>query len=67
MQEDMERNLKDDDANRREEYWQGDTVRNVVDVYEAYLRIEGQQDKMDILSIFCDQSGSNNRRQELLF
>jgi len=61
VQEDMERDLKDEDDNRREEYWQGDTVRNVVDVYEAYLRIDGETEKMDILSIFCEQSTSYNR------
>jgi len=66
VQEDMERNLKDDDANRREEYWEGDTVRNVVDVYEAYLRIDGQQEKMDILSIFCEESSSYNRDKKTI-
>eukprot|EP00484_Ammonia_sp_Unknown_P024796 CAMPEP_0197034770 /NCGR_PEP_ID=MMETSP1384-20130603/12755_1 /TAXON_ID=29189 /ORGANISM="Ammonia sp." /LENGTH=674 /DNA_ID=CAMNT_0042464725 /DNA_START=60 /DNA_END=2084 /DNA_ORIENTATION=- len=52
VQEEMEKDLQEGQLNAREEYWQGDIVRNVVDIEEAYLRIEDDTDKIDILSIF---------------
>ena len=60
IQEAMEHDLGDNEANPRETYWEGDVVRDVVDVYEAHLRINETMDKIDILSIF-DQCPSYNR------
>eukprot|EP01084_Bolivina_argentea_P018410 34286_1 len=60
VQEEMEKNLSDNQPNRREEYWQGDIVYNVVDVYEAALRIQDDSDKIDILSFF-DQCKSYDK------
>jgi len=65
VQAEMERDLAENQANRREEYWQGDIVRNVVDVYEAYLRIEDDPDKIDIVSIF-DQCASYDRKKRTI-
>merc|ERR1712157_463781 len=55
IQEEMERNLKENDKNYRQEYWDGDIVRNVVDVYEASLRIDDVMDKLYIELWFSDE------------
>eukprot|EP01083_Nonionella_stella_P181773 652216_1 len=58
---DQEREMQQEMEQLREEYWEGDIVRNVVDVYEATLRIEDDVDKIDILSIFNDQCKSYDK------
>jgi len=65
VQEELEKNLSENQENRREEYWDGDIVRNVVDVYEAHLRIEDDADKIDIVSIF-DQCKSYDRKKRTI-
>jgi len=65
IQEAMERNLGDNEANPREAYWEGDVVRDVVDVYEAYLVIGETMERMDILSIF-EECPSYNRESKTI-
>jgi len=60
VQEAMEQDLVDGSANPREAYWAGDVVRDVVDVYEAYLCIAGRVERVDIVSII-GQCPSFNR------
>jgi serine/threonine protein kinase len=65
MQEDLEFDLREKDPNRREEYWQGDIVRDVVDVYEAYLRYN-DIDQIDILSVFEDECKSYDKAKRTI-
>ena len=51
-QEDMEKDLKVGDLNAREEYWQGDIIRNVYGIDKTFLLISDTEDKIDILDMF---------------
>mmetsp|Transcript_53188 Transcript_53188/g.88170 ORF Transcript_53188/g.88170 Transcript_53188/m.88170 type:complete len:642 (+) Transcript_53188:151-2076(+) len=54
VQQDMEKDLEQGQLNAREEYWQEDTVRNVLDIEQAYIKLDedASGDQLDILAVF---------------
>eukprot|EP01084_Bolivina_argentea_P202092 345353_1 len=51
---------------RTQEYWEGDIIKNVTDVYKAYLKLVETDDNIDVLSIFQDECKSYDKSKRII-